>query len=163
MNIVLRNGVVHTIDGILEPDWLRKSIYDVLVKTNETRGGDLSLFLSMLEASRNQVAFLDALKQKDNPVTTEGVPFQSLFQVLLDNHLVLTNFVRDVELVELASTNQELTLTSTAEFPLHVVIGPVITINDEATIVQEDILSEFGVLQIIDHLLVPPGMDVSAL
>jgi uncharacterized surface protein with fasciclin (FAS1) repeats len=172
-----KNGVIHYMPKRAEPitPWLGKSNLDVLVETNQRRGRDLSTFLSCVNAS-------SILKEKllsDVGATTIFVPTNEAFEAfngvtmedfsddilnttsllykLLLNHFVTGNFAtRAWKTIPTGTKVSEtkLNLGTHAGNTLTLeILDSTVTINGFATIVQQDIFSQYGIVHIIDRPL----------
>jgi uncharacterized surface protein with fasciclin (FAS1) repeats len=173
INIFFKNGVVHTSYQFPKPlvPWLGKSVYDVLVETNQERNLDLSTFIAMIDRYPD----LKGQLQKDRALEglTLFVPTNNamttvysdlavaddptfLLQDFLLNHLVSGNFVRRCWQIIPTGTyisDTELSLETQAGQILSLEINDVVIINGDVTIIQEDVLSLEGVIQVIDKPL----------
>jgi uncharacterized surface protein with fasciclin (FAS1) repeats len=173
INIFFKNGVVHTSYQFPKPlvPWLGKSVYDVLVETNQARNLDLSTFIAMIDRYPD----LKGQLQKDRALEglTLFVPTNNamttvysdlavaddptfLLQDFLLNHLVSGNFVRRCWQIIPTGTyisDTELSLETQAGQILSLEINDVVIINGDVTIIQEDVLSLEGVIQVIDKPL----------
>jgi hypothetical protein len=173
-NIYFKNGVVHGINNYPFPivPWVGKSMLDVLMETNDARGGDLSDFIALIGASPNITTQME-LGEGDKSATTLFVPTNyamasldltqladpSVLQQLLLNHTVAGNFAKrfwkDIPTGTVVSST-ELTLETQAGQVLVLSINETdvgVTINGVTTIVQSDIFCEQGILQVIDRVL----------
>jgi uncharacterized surface protein with fasciclin (FAS1) repeats len=164
---------VHTSYQFPKPlvPWLGKSVYDVLVETNQERNLDLSTFIAMIDRYPD----LKGQLQKDRALEglTLFVPTNNamttvysdlavaddptfLLQDFLLNHLVSGNFVRRCWQIIPTGTyisDTELSLETQAGQILSLEINDVVIINGDVTIIQEDVLSLEGVIQVIDKPL----------
>jgi uncharacterized surface protein with fasciclin (FAS1) repeats len=168
-NEFYKNGVIHTLLEYPNPlgPWIGKSMLDVLLDTNDRRGGDLSRFLELIAASSAFQSMLE-LHAGDTSAITLFAPTNdawaaldsAVLQQLLLNHVVSGNFARrfwtdiptgtkvsDTELILETYGGQELHLQILAN--KHVPV----TINGNVTILTGDIFSEQGILHIIDKVL----------
>jgi hypothetical protein len=173
-NIYLKNGVVHELARYPIPlvPSEGKSLLDVLLETNEARGGDLSDFIELIGASPNITNQLE-LREGDKSATTLFVPTNdamasldltqladpSVLQQLLLNHTVAGNFAKrfwkDIPTGTVVSST-ELKLETQAGQGLVLSINETdvdVTINGVATIVQSDIFCEQGIMHVIDRVL----------
>lgn len=167
LNIFFKNGVVHNTYEFPNPlvPWLGKSIYDVLLETNETHQGNLSIFIGLIDVSPNLKLLLqegeglagttlfaptnDAMAKVDPNVLADPM----LLQDFLLNHVVSGNFVRRCWWIiptGIQVSETKLTLKTHAGQILSLEINDVIIINDKVTIFQEDIFSEMGTMHAID-------------
>jgi uncharacterized surface protein with fasciclin (FAS1) repeats len=197
-NLHYSNGYLHSLADFPFNfgEWLGKSNYDVLLETNEKRGGDLTSFIQLINATDSLKASLmdatsgpmtlfcfvnDALsetswrnrsgisallgtnKSTENDLLFAGDnstsidPSSELHQMLL-NHVVSNNFVRRIwTMLPIGNkvTDTELQIFTSARQVINLVIKPdnPVVINGEATVIQEDILSEQGVLHILNRPL----------
>ena len=182
-NVYYKNGVVHTLLEYPRPlaPWVRKTMYNVLLETNVKRNSDLSAFITIIDtlpaimlllqdnsSSTGTTLFVptnDALKlsnltwmtlQQDQDNNNNNT---DMMQQLVQNHIVSGNFVRScwwtIPIGNMVSDN-ELRLVSVAGQSLDLMINHEgVTINGNVRIVEEDIFSEYGVIQIIDKVLLP--------
>jgi uncharacterized surface protein with fasciclin (FAS1) repeats len=151
--------------------YLGKSVYDVLVETNQARNLDLSTFVAMIDGYPDLKGQLqeerglegltvfvptnDAMTTVFSDLTVADEPTALLHDFLL-NHFVSGNFVRRCWQIIPSGThisNTELSLETQAGHTLSLEITDVVTINGNVTIIQEDVLSMEGVLQVIDKPL----------
>jgi len=162
--------------------WIGKSSFDVLLEINTLRSGDLSTFIGLVRALPNLKSQL-LLQQGDSKAITLFVPTNEAFGTsdastiigaandsqALENyvlhHVVSGNFVRrcwwtiptgtkvsDTELM--LESQAALSSSSGGVVVLQLKINTVnVTINGYATIIQEDIFSEQGILHVIDKPL----------
>lgn len=169
-NYFYKNGVAHYLLQYPIPvvPYLGKSSFDVLVRTNEMRGGDLSDFIALIESSAD-FKFQLQLREGDNTAITLFVPTNGALstldpsllvdpnlQNLLLNHVVSGNFVRRRWWVIPTGTkvsNTELLLETQGGQVLNVTIHDDVTINGDVRIIEEDIFSEQGVIHVIDKPL----------
>ena len=131
-------------------------------------GGPTTLFAptDTAFATATNLSALSIQNAMDN-----GIGSSSPLRVLLENHVVSVNFIAYDWRLNLAEccavAPEELVLTTWQENQLHLRVGGdrrTTTLNyGAATTVQNGLLSEYGVVQIIDQLLVPPGMDLSSI
>jgi uncharacterized surface protein with fasciclin (FAS1) repeats len=173
INLFFKNGVVHTTYNYPKPlvPWLGKSVYDVLVETNEARNLDLSTFVAMIDRYPD----LKGQLQKDQelkgltvfvPTNDAMTTFYSnltvgdnnsfVFHDFLLNHFVSGNFVRRCWQIIPTGTHisdTELIIETQAGHILSLEINDVVIINGTVTIIQEDVLSSEGVIQVIDKPL----------
>jgi uncharacterized surface protein with fasciclin (FAS1) repeats len=169
-NYFYKNGVAHYLLQYPIPvvPYLGKSSFDVLVRTNEMRGGDLSDFIALIESSAD-FKFQLQLREGDNKAITLFVPTNGALstldpsllvgpdlQNLLLNHVVSGNFVRRRWWVIPTGTkvsDTELLLETQGGQVLNVTIHDDVTINGDVRIIEEDIFSEQGVIHVIDKPL----------
>ena len=172
VNLFYKNGVVHTTYEFPNPlaPWYGKTVYDVLLETNQTRNGDISTFIAIIDSYPN----LKGQLQEERGVngftlfvpTNDGMAALdasmavswSDLQQLLENHIVGGNFVRRCWWTiptGLQVSETELTLETQAGQILALeIINDVVVINGDVNIIQEDIFSNEGVIQVIDKPLV---------
>jgi uncharacterized surface protein with fasciclin (FAS1) repeats len=175
-NMYYKNGVVHTLLEYPRPlaPWVGKTMYDVLLESNNKRKGDLSDFIAIIDALPEIVVLM-----QDNSVTAttlfvptnEAIALSNLtwmkqgqdnnnstmIQELVLNHIVSGNFVRSCWWTIPLGTNlsdNQLRVESDAEQSLDLLIqNDSVVINGNVTIIQKDIFAENGVVQIIDKVL----------
>jgi uncharacterized surface protein with fasciclin (FAS1) repeats len=173
VNFFYKNGVGHTTYEFPKPlvPWIGKSVYDVLVEINQARNLDLSTFVAMIDrypdlkgqlqeerALEGLTVFVptnDAMATVDSDLTVADEATALLHDFLL-NHFVSGNFVRRCWQIIPTGTyisDNELSLETQAGQTLSLVITDVVTINNNVTIIQEDVFSLEGVLQVIDKPL----------
>jgi uncharacterized surface protein with fasciclin (FAS1) repeats len=172
VNLFYKNGVVHTTYEFPTPlaPWFGKSVYDVLLETNEARNDDLSTFVAMIESypilkgklqSERALEGLTLFVPTNNGIMATVdqnilLADPTLFQDFLWNHVVGGNFVRRCWWTIPTGTQvseTELTLETQAEKILSLEITDVVIINGDVTIIQEDIFSIEGMIQVIDKPL----------
>jgi uncharacterized surface protein with fasciclin (FAS1) repeats len=173
INKFFKNGVIHTSYEFPKPlvPWLGKSLYDVLVETNQARNLDLSTFVAMIDmypdlkgqlqeerALEGLTVFVptnDAMTTVLSDLTAADAPTALLHDFLL-YHFISGNFVRRCWQIIPTGTyisDTELSLETQTGHTLSLEITDVVTINGNVTIIQEDVLSLEGVLQVIDKPL----------
>ena len=179
-NFLFSNGFLHNLDefpsGLIK--WLGRSSYDILLETNENQNGNLSDFVTLVEAS----GLKEILQTGPGPVTLfvptnnalatldpqmlvyEGMidTTSALYQLLL-NHLAHGNFATrgwKINPTGIKLSDTTLQLGTYANNNLYIEFGmESIMINGgQAKIVQHDILSEYGTIHVIDHPLVDPDL-----
>jgi uncharacterized surface protein with fasciclin (FAS1) repeats len=171
-NLFFKNGIVHTTSEFPMPRaaWFGKSLYDVLLETNQARQGDLSAFIGLIDRSPDIQTFLregdegltgttlfaptnDALASVlEGNMTADPM----VFEEFLKNHLVSGNFVRRCwEIIPSGThiSDTELRLDTEAGRVLTLEITEDVMINGTVRIIREDILSEMGVMHVIDKPL----------
>jgi uncharacterized surface protein with fasciclin (FAS1) repeats len=172
VNLFYKNGVVHTTYEFPNPlaPWYGKTVYDVLLETNQTRNGDLSTFIAIIDSypnlkgqlqeERGVKGFTLFVPTNDGMATLDAsmaVSWSDL-QQLSENHLVAGNFVKRCWWIiptGLQVSDTELTLETQAGQILALeIINDVVVINGDVNIIQEDIFSNEGVIQVIDKPLV---------
>jgi Fasciclin domain len=201
-NMHYSNGYLHNLANFpfgFGKEWLGKSNYDVLLETNEKRGGDLSRFIELIDATdylkaslmdessgpmtvfcfvndalseaswRNRSGLFSALVGSNNgtendllfvrgnATSTSIDPSSELYQMLL-NHIISKNFVRHIWTMIPGGekvSDTELRFVTSARQLIDLVIEPgkPVVINGEATVIQEDILSEQGVVHVLNRPL----------
>ena len=174
-NLYYKNGIVHNFLHYPVPivPWIGKSMFDTLIETNELRMGDLSSFITLINTMPDLKVQLQRL---DSSPTTLFVPMNSAmamldlnlieqggqegtnstFRQLVLNHIVNGNFARSFWLsipTGIVINDTALELESSAGHLLTLSINENVIINGEATIIQEDIFSEGGIVHVIDKLL----------
>ena len=183
-NLHYANGYLHKLAEFPYTfvSWFGKSNYDILLQTNEERGGDLSRFIELIDASDLKIRMSreglgpmtvfcftnQALSEFEN-VPGQGHTFDydetlglieassDLHQILL-NHVLEFNFVRKVWQrfpIGTKVSDMELRVLTLAGRVVDLVIEPgkPVIINGQSKIIQEDILSLQGVVHIIDKPL----------
>ena len=153
---------------------LDQALYDILQESNDLHGGGLSGFIAMIEAmpalfgKLNATSFdastlfvptNEALAILD-PTLLEEIQgeLNPTIQQLVWNHVVDGNFARScwsTTSIGSVISSTELMLKSQIGQELHLTMnGMDVIINGDARIIQEDIFSEDGTIQIIDKVLV---------
>lgn len=172
VNLFYKNGVVHTTYEFPRPlvSWLTKTVYDVLLETNQARNDDLSTFIALIDSSpdlkgqlqqeRGLVGLTIFVPTNDGMATVDPnvMADPTLLQNFLLNHFAAGNFVRRCWWTMPTGTrvsDTELTLETQAEQILSLEINDVVVINGNVTIIQEDVLSIEGVVQVINKPLLP--------
>ena len=171
-----KNGIIHILSDYPSPlvPWMGKTLYDILQESNDLHGGGLSGFIAMIEA---MPALFGKLNTSSYEATTLFVPtnealalldptlledmhgeLDPTIQQLVLNHVVDGNFAKScwstTSIGNLISS-KELRLKSQIGQELHLTMnGMDVIINGDARIIQEDIFSEDGTIQIIDKVLV---------
>ena len=110
-NQFYKNGVLHILSQYPNPPmpWIGKSLFDVLIETNENCDGDLSVIIDLIQASPEVLKNLLQLRAGDTSaitlfaptnaamakvnLTALGLDETTLF-TFLENHLVSGNFAR---------------------------------------------------------------------
>jgi hypothetical protein len=145
-NQFYKNGVVHNLLQYADPlmPWIGKSLFDVLVETNEKRRGDLSVIIDLIQKSLDDTKNLLELRAGDTSATTLFAPTNAAMAAMNLTALAL----------------DETTLFTFLEN--HLVSGndTTVTINGNVTIVQGDVFSEQGILHVIDNPLIFLSWDV---
>lgn len=170
-NLFFKNGVVHVSYQLPTPlvEWMNKSLYTVLHETNQVLEGNLSTIIGLIDASPNVKLLLedednlngttlfaptnDAIKTVMDTNITED---PTLRQEFLLNHLVSGNFVRRCwEIIPIGThvSDTELQLKTRTGQALILEINGVVIINGITTIIREDVMSDFGVMHVIDKPL----------
>jgi uncharacterized surface protein with fasciclin (FAS1) repeats len=157
--------------------WLGKSNYDILLETNEKRNGDLSRFIDLIDASRDLKQRLqngtelmtifcftnEALSKLEAPILVEldkvsaaGVidSFSDIHQLLL-NHVVSSIFARNVWKdfspgKRVSDTELQLVTQAGKLISLVIEPGEHVVINGLSKMIQEDLFSQHGAVQVID-------------
>ena len=172
VNLFYKNGVVHTTYEFPRPlaPWLAKTVYDVLLETNQARNDDLSTFIALIDSSpdlkgqlqqeRGLVGLTIFVPTNDGMATVDPNVMEdpTLLQNFLLNHFAAGNFVRRCWWTMPTGTrvsDTELMLNTQAEQILSLEINDVVVINGNVTIIQEDVLSIEGVIQVINKPLLP--------
>ena len=173
-----KNGVVHNALNYPHPlvPWIGKSILDILLETNDVHKGDLSAFINLLDIMPDLKLQLQGWENVIQGITLfvptnhaiallnlnltnqEGQPSEldPMTQQLLLNHVVLGNFARSYWWTTSTGTvisKSELWLESQAGQQLNLTITDFVIINAVVNITHEDIFSEDGIIQIIDHVI----------
>ena len=184
-DLIVSNGVIHGLFDFYFPPWFNLTVYDVLLTANITRNGDLSILIGLVEAS---TSLKNLLQTNRGPLTFfapvnkafSGISLglvndsianglfndSALFKVLM-NHMSTANYVAAFRAWEqipegIKTGTDQFTLTSLfGEYLTVTAVDNVTsTINSNASVLEFDVLSEFGVVQIIDTLLMIPGIDL---
>ena len=179
-----KNGIIQTFSEYPNPivPWFGKSSMQVLIETNTHRNGDLSGFIALLQAIPSLYAKLQLQEEGTSTATTLFVPtndallsfdpsLMATYQdqgsnatttitmmQLIQNHFVSGNFARKCWQTIPTGTkinNTTLRLKSDAGQDLDLVMNDRgVIINGYSRIVQEDVFTHDGILQIIDKVLV---------
>jgi uncharacterized surface protein with fasciclin (FAS1) repeats len=174
-NRFYKNGVLHFLSQYPNPliIWIGKSLFDVLVETNEKRHGDLSVIIELIQASPDDFKNLLELHAGDTSAYTLFAPTNAAMSTVnhtslvlnettlltfLENHLVSGNFARrfwrHMPISAEATSDSGLTMTTQAGQVLDVKINDTtVTINGIVTIVQGDVFCEQGIMHVIDNPL----------
>lgn len=177
-NQFFSNAVMHTVEQYADPPmpWLGKSIFDVLLETNEKRHGDLSDMIDLIQASPDEIKNLLDLRVGDTSAINLFAPTNAAMATMnltaalirddttlstfLESHLVSDNFARRFWRympISAEATDSSLKMTTRAGRVLDVKINDAtVTINGNVRIVQGDIFCEQGILHIIDNPLTLP-------
>ena len=178
-NHIYKNGVIHYALEYPKPlaPWIGKTLYNVLLETNDKRNSDLSDFIAIVDTLPAILLLLQ--DTSSSTATTLFVPTNDaialsnltwmtqqdlgkntttiMIQQLVQNHIVSGNFVRSCWWTIPTGTmmsDKELRLKSVAEQSLDLMINDDgVTINGNVRIVEEDIFSEYGIVQIIDKVI----------
>ena len=183
-NLHYKNGIIHKFSEYPIPivPWFEKSSMQVLIETNIHRNGDLSGFIALLQAIPSLYAKLQLQEEGTNTATTLFVPTNNALlsfdpslvatnqdqglntttttttMQLIQNHFVSGNFARKCWQTIPTGTkvsNTTLRLKSDAGQDLDLVINDsTVIIIGYSTIVQGDVFTHDGILQIIDKVLV---------
>ena len=174
-----KNGYFHILEKYTYPlaPWQNKSNFDILVETNEKRNGDLSVFISLLKASTDLSSQLqlvagdfqattifaptnEALATLDPSLTVPvGAQYEinATLKLVIQNHFLSGNFARRCWWITVPlcanATFSDIDLQSEAGYALNLTMHDVVKINGDATILQEDLFSEQGVVHVIDKPL----------
>jgi Fasciclin domain len=173
-----KNGVVHNALNYPHPlvSWIGKSMLDILLEINDLRKGDLSVFIGLIEMMSDLKLELKGGENVMKGITLfvptnaaialshlnltkqEGQPSELdlMIQELILNHVVTGNFARSCWWATTTGTvisHSKLQLKSQAGQLLNLTITDFVIINEVVNITHEDIFSEDGIIQIIDHLI----------
>ena len=170
-----KNGVVHSLFKFPDPfiPWKGKSLFDVLVETNEKRQDDLSVIIDLIQNSSDDIKNLFVLRAGDTSATTFFAPTNAAMATInlpvigidettlltfLEDHLVSGNFARrfwqHMPISAETSSDSGFAMTTLAGQVLDVKIDDMtVTINGNVTIVQGDIFCEQGIMHVIDSPL----------
>jgi len=177
-NIILKNGVIHNSMEFPMPlvPWINQSTWEILLETNDQRQGDLSIFIDFVNRTQsilsmfqndydngitvfvpNNTAFSVWMDDSNYHATTNNSTF---VEILLSKHISPCNFARNcwrtMDIVcgkKISSTELKLTSNFGNAFNLTIHNDLDVIINEEARIVQEDIFSVYGILHVIDKVL----------
>ena len=185
-NIEVSNGVVHGLFDFYYPPWFNLTVFEVLEQANAERG-DLNTLISLLEAAptlkeklmgrKGPLTFFAPVDSSFSVLPTDivdsaiinGLTVGSELFKLIQNHMAPANYVaafraweRIPEGTRDAAKTDQLSLLSDASDILEVVVvnNETTIINGAANIVQFDVFSEHGVIQIIDSLLIFTGFSL---
>jgi uncharacterized surface protein with fasciclin (FAS1) repeats len=175
-NYICKNGVIHYALDYPKPlaPWIGKTMYDVLLETNNKRKGDLSNFIAIIDALPDMKMLLQ--DNSSSTATTLFVPTNNaialsnltwmtqdqdnnitMIQQLVQNHVVTGNFVKSCWWSIPTGTklsDNDLRLQSFSGQSLDLLIqNDSVIINGDVRIIQEDIFSEHGIVQIIDKVI----------
>jgi uncharacterized surface protein with fasciclin (FAS1) repeats len=156
-----KNGVVHFALEYSNPPvpWISKSLFDVLVETNNLRNGDLSKFIALIDATpdiKNQLQ-----EGRKGEATTLFCPTNaallSTFEPdnntqFLQHHIVSGNFAKRCWWTTTCETEPRLESQAGSFLEINVTTD-VVTIHDDVSIIQEDIFFNYGVLHVVDKSL----------
>jgi len=155
-----RNGVMIFISGFPRPyiPWVEKSLYEILIEANIRRGGDLSTFISIVN---NTVDFKKELQAHGTGATTLFAPTNENLStsmgnltIFLNNHIAVGNVAtRAWKTIPTGTILNDTHLSLETFGGTTLVLAmtqPNITINSDATIIESDLFSEFGIVHIID-------------
>jgi len=185
-DIPVSNGVIHTLFDFYYPPWFNRTIYEVLVATNATRGGDLSILLSLLDTSSTlraivqergggplslfapiNSAFSGLSSGLVDAAIANGLEDNSTLFMLIKNHFASANYVskfqawkRIPEGTKVGTDQIVLQSKSNSLLTVTFVNNETTTINDIAKVLEFDLFSEFGIVQIIDELLIIDGLSL---
>ena len=171
-----KNGIIYSLNDYPSPivPWIGKTIYDILQESNDKNGGKLSGFIALVEAVPDLFGKLNA---SSFDATTLFVPTNEALalldptlleeingdldltiQKLVLNHVVAGTFAIScwsTTLIGSVISSTELRLESQSGHILDLnIIDIDVTINGNVRIIQGDIFSEDGIIQIIDKVLV---------
>jgi uncharacterized surface protein with fasciclin (FAS1) repeats len=170
-NMFFKNGVVHTSYEMPNPlvEWINKSLYTVLHETNQVRKGDLSTFIGLFDSSPDlkllleqgegmagTTLFVPTNEAMATVVDTNIMADPTLLNEFLQKHFVSGNFVRrcwQIIPIGINVSDTELKLKTRGGQILTLEINDVVIINGYVTIIREDVLSEHGVMHVIDKPL----------
>jgi uncharacterized surface protein with fasciclin (FAS1) repeats len=170
-----KNGVVHFLSKFPDPfiPWKGKSLFDVLVETNEKHHGILSVIIDLIQNSSEDIRNLLVLRAGDTSATTFFAPTNAAMATMnmtvldldettlltfLEDHLVSGNFARRfwryMPISAESGSDSGFAMTTLAGQVLDVKIDDMtVTINGNVTIVQGDIFCEQGIMHVIDSPL----------
>ena len=159
-----RNGVMIFISGFPRPyiPWVEKSLYEILIEANIRRGGDLSTFISIVN---NTVDFKKELQADGTGAITLFAPSNENLStsmgnltIFLNNHIAVGNVAtRAWKTIPtgIILNDTHLSLETFGGTTLVLAMTqPNITINGDATIIESDLFSEFGIVHIIDKPII---------
>jgi hypothetical protein len=167
------NGVVHNMASVPVPfvPWFDKTNYDILLEANARRNGDLSDFLRIVDSSdvvraRLQdengqpiTLFVPTNEALSRLISTENIfdtsATESSARLLLLNYMVDGNFVtnawwRTPTGVKVSETELLLSTESGKEVTVEFHDNGDIILDGSVKIIEKDLFSYYGVLQIID-------------
>lgn len=171
------NGVSHHLATVPDPliPWMKKTNYDILLEVNEQRNGDLSTFIALVNMSDlKNILMLD---DDSKPITVFVPTNEALSTIvvnvddlirntssysyqLLWNHFVEGNFVinmwwRTPTGTNFTKTEHQLTTKVGNILDIEVIGDNSTHVNSVVSVIQQDVFSFYGILQIIDLPLIP--------
>ena len=171
-----KNGIIYSLNGYPSPvvPWIGKTLYDILQELNNHHGGDLSGFIALIDAMPDLFGKLNASSFEATTLfipTNEALALldstlleeiqgelDPTIQQLVLNHVVDGNFAKScwsTTSIGSVISSTELRLKSQSGQDLNLTMNDKnVIINGDARIIQEDIFSEDGIIQIIDKVLV---------
>ena len=175
-NYIYKNGVIHYALDYPRPlaPWFGKTMYNVLLETNNKRNGDLSDFIAIIDALPDMKLLLqdnsnstattlfvptnDAIALSNLTWMKQGQEYNNtMIQQLVLNHIVSGNFVRScwwtIPVGTQLSDNLLRLESGTGQSLVLLIQNDSVIINENVRIIQKDIFSEHGIVQIIDKVI----------
>ena len=189
INVQTLNGVVHATQELVLASWSNKSLVEIVGQLSEERGGDLSVFLRLLNATDPNSPLRAALESTDGGPQTLVVPTDQAWLRLFPQSAILrlesmgANGSVGSLMQNHVLVNVNVVCSAWAETTSNFHISPneasVLTwsgnevrivremsgavLNGVSRIVVQDRFGESGVVQVVDRVLVPPGFNASLL
>ena len=189
-DIGLLNGVVHAIPQFVLPTWSQKSLVEIVQQVNKERGGHLGIFLRLLNATSPSSPWRVALESYEGGPQTLVVPTNEAWLRLFSQSAIerMASMATNGSTTDLGSLMQNHVLVGVnivcsawTETTLDFQVSPnevsVLTLsgnevrivremsgsvlNGVSRIVVEDQFSDYGVVQVVDGVLIPPGFNAS--
>ena len=191
INVPTLNGVVHAVSQLMEPTWFNKSLVEIVGQLSEERGGDLSVFLRLLNATSSSSLWRASLESHRGGPQTLVVPTNDawlrLFSLsaierivstgangsvadlgsLMQNHVfvgvnvVCSAWAATTSEFQTSPNGVSVLTWSGNEVRIVREMSGVVLLNGVSQIVVEDQFSDYGVVHLVDRVLVPPGFNAS--
>ena len=176
-NNLYTNGISHHLESV--PDllvpWMYKTNYEILLQVNEQRDGDLSNFIALVNASdlkdmlmmdddskpmtvfipTNEALSTVVVNSDDLINNTSSFSYQLLWNHVVDGNFVISTFWRIATGKNFNKTEHQVTTNVGNILDIEVIGDESTHVNGVVSVIQQDVFSFYGVLQIIDLPLVP--------